>query len=205
MPVKKLDLKKQMKEFWAPPREPLFVKVPPLNFLMVHGEGNPNTSQEYQEAVQVLYSLSYALKFMLKKSARGVDYTVAPLEGLWWVDDMNLFDVDNKDAWKWTMMIMQPRQVTSAMIKKAMIEVAEKKDLPGLYRVKFEAFDEGLSAQVMHIGPYAAEKPTVDALHAFIHVNGYRRRGKHHEIYLSDPRRTVPEKMKTVIRQPVER
>lgn len=205
MTTKKLDLKREMKEFWLPPREPVLVKVPPFYFLMVDGQGDPNTAQAYQDALQALYGVSYTLKFMLKKSARGVDYSVAPLEGLWWADNMELFSAEDKGQWLWTAMIMQPRPVSEALIHKAMEEVAEKKELPALSKVRFECYDEGLSAQIMHIGPYAAEKPTIDRLHAFIESNGYRRRGKHHEIYLGDPRRADPAKLKTVIRQPVER
>ncbi len=205
MPIKKLDLKKEMKEFWLPPREPVIVKVPAMNFLMIDGEGDPNTAQQYQDAVQALYSVAYTIKFALKKSAKGVDYTVPPLEGLWWVDNMELFSVERKSDWKWTMMIMQPGAVTEALVKRAVEEAGKKKELPALSRLRFECFEEGPSAQIMHIGPYAAEKPTVARLHAFIQANGYRRRGKHHEIYLSDPRRGDPAKMKTVIRQPVER
>jgi len=153
--------------------------------------------------VEALYSVSYALKFLIKKGATGVDYGVMPLEGLWWVDDMAEFSVDNKGIWKWTVMIMQPEFVTKELVDKALEEVEKKKNLPALSKIRFESYHEGQSAQIMHIGPFSAEGPTIEKLHGFIKEKGYSLRGKHHEIYLSDPRRTAPEKMKTVLRQPI--
>lgn len=128
---------------------------------------------------------------------------VMPLEGLWWTDDMRKFSVQNKDIWKWTAMIMQPEYVTKDLFDKALKRVEKKKNPPALSKARFESFHEGLSAQLMHIGPFSAEGPTVKRLHNFIRENGYELRGKHHEIYLSDPRRSRPGKMKTVIRQPI--
>jgi len=203
--MNKVDLKKTLKHLYNPStREVSVVDVPPMNFLMIDGAGDPNVSPEYQQAIEALYSLSYTLKFMVKKSA-GVNYVVMPLEGLWWTDDPGQFSMTNKDAWKWTAMIMQPEHVTPELFEEALAEVRQKKDLPALDRVKFEAYHEGLSAQIMHIGPYAAEEPTIARLHHFIRDNGYEPNGKHHEIYLSDPRRTAPEKLKTVLRQPIRK
>lgn len=179
------------------------VEVPRMNFLMVDGTGDPNTSQDYRDAVEALYALSYALKFALKK-AEGADYKVAPLEGLWWSDDMAQFSVERKGDWRWTMMIAQPAVVTQAWVDKTLDEVKRKKSLPALARVRFTAWHEGTAAQIMHIGPYATEGPTIQKLHDFIHAEGYTFDGhvqKHHEIYLGDPRRTAPAKLKTVIRQ----
>ncbi len=199
--VTKIDLKKELKHLYnASAQKAEIVDVPEMNFLMVDGAGDPNTSQEYVDAIQALYTMSYTLKFMVKKE-KAIDYGVMPLEGLWWVDDMSKFSVDDKDAWKWTAMIMQPEYVTKELFGKALEQVQKKKNLPAVPKIRFEAFDEGLSAQVMHIGPYSAEGPTVERLHAFIKENGYQLRGKHHEIYLSDPRRSAPEKLKTVVRQ----
>ena len=130
-----------------------------------------------------------------------------PLEGLWWTDDMAQFSTENKGIWKWTAMIMQPEYVTKDLVTKAFEQVEKKKNPPALSKMRFESFHEGLSAQIMHIGPYSAEGPTIKKLHSFIKEKGYEFDGlvqKHHEIYLSDPRRTAPEKMKTVIRQPME-
>jgi hypothetical protein len=201
----KQELKKSLKHLYNPPtKEVVVVTVPPLNFLMIDGTGNPNTAQAYQDAIQTLYSLSYTLKFMLKKGPMAIDYTVMPLEGLWWTPDMADFSMDDKDAWHWTAMIMQPEWITAELVEEARRQVARKDGAAALGLARFETFDEGQAAQVMHIGPYAAEAPTIARLHAFIAERGGRLRGKHHEIYLGDPRRTAPEKLKTVVRQPFE-
>jgi len=200
--MEKLDLRKQYRALYAPPREPVLVEVPPLNYLMVDGAGDPNTSQEYAAAIEALYGMAYTLKFMSKGSG-GPDWVVPPLEGLWWVEDMASFSAGNKDTWLWTAMIMQPAAVTEQMVHAAAEQLRVKKNPPALSKLRFATLDEGLSAQVMHIGPYAEETPTIERLHAFIDQQGHALRGKHHEIYLSDPRRTAPEKLNTVIRQPV--
>jgi hypothetical protein len=201
----KVDFKQELKHLYHPSsKEAVMVDVPEINFLMVDGVGNPNTAQEYKDAVEALYSVSYTLKFMVKKGEAAVDYGVMPLEGLWWTDDMTQFSVENKDIWKWTSMIMQPKYITRDLFHKAIEQVNKKKSLPALSRIRFESFSEGAAAQVMHLGPYSAEGPTVERLHNFIMESGRELRGKHHEIYLTDPQRTAPEKMKTVIRQPVK-
>lgn len=171
---------------------------------MLDGQGDPNTSQDYQDAIQAIYSVSYTLKFKLKKGPPPRDYVVMPLEGLWWADDMDDFLLGNKDQWKWTAMLMQPEYVTKEHFLEASEEAGEKKDLPALPKMRFEEYDEGLSAQIMYIGPFADEGPTIVKLHKFIEDEGHELRGKHHEIYLSDPRRTKPERLRTVIRQPVK-
>lgn len=201
----KVDFKKELRQLYKPsPKEVAVVDVPEMNFLMIDGVGDPNTAQEYKDAIEALYSVSYALKFMVKKGESAIDYAVMPLEGLWWVDDMTQFSMENKDAWKWTAMIMQPEYVTEGLVNAALRQVEKKKNPPALSKIGFESFHEGLSAQIMHIGPYSAEGPTIERLHNFIKENGYELRGKHHEIYLSDPRRSAPEKMRTVIRQPMQ-
>ncbi len=204
--MEKIDFKKEFKHLYNPSsKEIIIINVPEMNFLMIDGLGNPNTAQEYKDAVEALYAVSYALKFMVKKGEAAVDYGVMPLEGLWWADDMTQFSVDNKDIWKWTSMIMQPKYATIDLFDEAIAQVAKKKSLPALSKMRFESFHEGLVAQVMHLGPYSAEGPTVERLHNFIKENGHELRGKHHEIYLTDPQRTALEKMKTVIRQSVKR
>jgi hypothetical protein len=170
---------------------------------MIDGAGDPNTAQEFEDVVEALYAVSYALKFMIKKEKQ-IDYVVMPLEGLWWVDDMTQFSMENKDIWKWTQMIMQPEFVTKDLVEKALEQAEKKKNPPALSKIRFESLHEGLSAQIMHIGPYSAEGPTIEKLHNFIRENGYEPRGKHHEIYLSDPRKSAPEKMRTVIRKPMK-
>jgi len=200
----KIDFKKELKHLYRPSaKEIAVVEVPPMNFLMIDGSGDPNTAQEYQDALETLYAVSYALKFMVKKSEAAIDYVVMPLEGLWWTDDMSEFSVENKDIWKWTAMIMQPEYVTTDLVDEALQEVERKKNPPALSKIRFESLHEGLAVQIMHIGPYSAEGPTVQRLHDFAEEHGYELRGKHHETYLSDPRRAAREKMKTVIRQPV--
>lgn len=199
-----LDLKRQYKDLYNPPADGVrIVTVPPLTFLMVDGHGDPNTEQEFADAVTALYAVAYAAKFMLKKGAAALDYTVMPLEGLWWADDMDDFLTGDKANWHWTLMIMQPDAVTPEVFAAARAQAMAKKHLPALADVRLEQFDEGSCAQVMHYGHYAAEGPTIARLHAFIAEHDYVRAGKHHEIYLSDPRRSAPERMKTVVRQPI--
>jgi hypothetical protein len=201
--VPKLDLKKEYREFYNPSaKEFSVVDVPELQFLMIDGSGDPNTSQAYRESLEALYAMSYTLKFLSK--AEGIDYTVMALEGLWWTDDMAEFTEADKSAWSWTSMMMQPAHLTAAHVEAAAQQVREKKDPPALDRIRFETFREGLSVQIMYFGPYADEGPTIARLHQFAADRGYRLRDKHHEIYLSDPRRSAPDKLRTVIRQPVE-
>ena len=200
--MEKIDYKKVMKDLYQPPTSKVVqVNVPAMNFLMVDGKGDPNTSQKYGEAVEVLFQVSYALKFMVKKGALAIDYGVMPLEGLWWADDMSSFSVEDKSNWKWTMMIMQPEFITLEMVEKAIQDVKKKKDPAAISKLRFETFSEGMSAQIMHIGPFSEEGPTVEKVHQFIDTLG-ELKGKHHEIYLTDIRKADPAKWKTVIRQP---
>lgn len=202
----KIDYKKELKHLYQPSaKEVAVVNVPQMNFLMIDGEGDPNTSQTFQDAVEALYSLAYALKFMIKKGAVGIDYGVMPLEGLWWVDDMTQFSIEKKDEWKWTLMIMQPELVTRELFEEAVDEVRKKKNPVALSNIRFESFSEGKAAQILYIGPFVEEGPTIEQVHSFITESGYTRSGKHHEIYLSDMRKTAPEKLKTIIRQPMEK
>ena len=200
----KIDCKKELKNLYSSSAEKVeVVELPQMNFLMIDGEGDPNTSQSFQDAIDVLYPLSYTLKFIIKRGEIGIDYGVLPLEGLWWADDMSSFSVDNKENWKWTLMIMQPELVKKEMVATAIEEVRKKKKPVALPLVIFESFAEGKVGQIMHIGPFSEEGPTVEKLHSFIKVSGSQRIGKHHEIYLSDIRRAAPEKWKTIIRQPM--
>jgi hypothetical protein len=203
--MKKIDFKKELKHLYQPSaKEVVQVEVPKLNYLMIDGEGDPNTSTAYQTAVEALFVLSYSIKFMAKKGTQEIDYGVMPLEGLWWVDDLSSFSVEDKSNWKWTMMIMQPDFITHEMIDTAIEEASRKKKLSALRKVRFASLSEGRCAQIMHIGPFSTEGPTVELLHAFISDAGYKPNGKHHEIYLSDIRKAAPEKWKTVIRQPIQ-
>jgi hypothetical protein len=200
----KLDFKKEYKHLYLPSKKEFtVVDVPPIKYLMIDGHGNPNNDPVYAETLQTLYSLAYTLKFALKP--QGIEYSVAPLEGLWWMPDMSEFNVANKDRWDWTMMIMQPDQVTSELFAQACADVTRKKDLPLVSKARLETYTEGLSVQILYFGAYADEGPTIARMHAFIRDNGYVTNGKHHEVYIGDPRRTAPEKLRTVIRQPIRR
>jgi hypothetical protein len=202
--MEKIDYKEQLKHLYRPSAKKVeIIEVPQMNFLMVDGEGDPNTSQSFSDAIEALYPISYTLKFMVKKGEMGVDYGVLPLEALWWADDMSAFSTGNKDVWKWTLMIMQPEFITREMVKEATEEVARKKKPVSLPLVRFESFKEGKAVQIMHIGPFSKEGPTIEKVHLFIEDNGSHRVGKHHEIYLSDIRRAAPEKWKTIVRQPM--
>ncbi len=180
------------------------VEVPPLQFLMADGHGDPNTAQEYKDAIEALYAVAYKIKFASKKQLER-DYVVPPLEGLWWAEDMETFSTKrDKSAWDWTMMIMQPEWITLEIFANAIQQVDKAKGLVALPKLRLESYHEGLSVQILHIGPYDDEGPVLDRLHQeFIPQNGYEMRGKHHEIYLSDVRKVAPEKLRTVLRQPV--
>ena len=201
--MKKIDYKKELKHLYRPSaKEVVVVDVPAMNFLMIDGAGDPNTTPFFQEATEALFAISYGLKFMIKKGEQQIDYGVMPLEGLWWTDDMAQFSVEKKGDWLWTLMMMQPAFVTPELFAEAVEQVKKKKNPAALPLMRFEAFAEGKAAQIMHIGPFSEEGPTIEKVHAFINENGGQLSGKHHEIYLSDIRRAAPEKWKTVIRQP---
>ncbi|MCB8943382.1 MAG: GyrI-like domain-containing protein [Ardenticatenaceae bacterium] len=198
----KIDYKKELKHLYNPSTKAVgMVDVPAMTFLMIDGQGNPNTAQAYADAVEALFNVAYALKFMVKKQ-QGIDYGVMPLEGLWWAEDMSQFSVDKKEDWLWTMMIMQPEPVTETLFTEAVVQVQKKKNPAALSQIRFEAFAEGRAAQIMHLGPFSEEGPTIEHLHAFIEERG-QLSGKHHEIYLSDIRKAAPQKWRTIIRQPM--
>lgn len=204
--MEKVDLKRTLKNLYAPSTKDVsFVDVPPMNFLMVDGRGDPNTSEQYVQALEALYSVAYTLKFAIKQGPPGIDYTVMPLEGLWWSDNVDDFVTGNKDRWQWTAMIMQPDFVTRDMFEDAAEKANKKKSLPALPKMRLEQYGEGFAAQIMYVGPYSDEGPTIARIHKAITGAGYELAGKHHEIYLGDPRRTAPERLMTVIRQPAKR
>jgi hypothetical protein len=201
----KIDFKKEYKALYNPPKKDFVViEVPRMQFLMVDGHGDPNTAQGYKDALATLYAVAYKIKFISKKD--GKDYVVPPLEGLWWAETMELFSSRrDKSSWEWTMMIMQPEWITQEMVLNG-IHLVQDNDLAALPFIRFETYEEGLSTQIMHIGSYDDEGPTLMRLHQqWIPQNEYVENGKHHEIYLSDPRRTAPEKLKTVLRQPIRK
>ncbi|MBU1153970.1 GyrI-like domain-containing protein [bacterium] len=203
--MEKIDFKKKLKHLYQPSaKEVILVDVPTMNYLMVDGEGDPNKSQVYSDVIEVLFAVSYAVKFMVKKGALAIDYGVMPLEGLWWADDMSKFSTEDKSNWKWTMMIMQPDFVTKEMVDNAIAEVRKKKNPTAISKIRFESLSEGKCAQILHIGPFSEEGPTIQRVHQFIEARGGKRTGKHHEIYLSDIRKADPVNWKTIIRQPMQ-
>lgn len=207
--MEKLDYKKEYKDLYLPKTKPSIIKVPEMLFIMVHGKGNPNTSQAYTNALEVLYGLSYTIKMSKlgnEKPEGYFEYVVPPLEGLWWVNDGVFWD---KDKLNWISMIRQPEFVTEKVFEQAKKTFARKKPDRDLSQVYLTKFDEGLCAQIMHIGPYDNEPATIKVLEEFITESGYTidisGKRKHHEIYLGDPRKTASEKLKTVIRYPIKR
>jgi hypothetical protein len=202
--IDKVDFKKTLKHLYNPPKQFETVDVPEMQFLMADGHGDPNTAQEYKDVVEALYTVAYKMKFISKKTLEQ-DYAVPPLEGLWWAEDMQTFLTRDKFQWDWTMMIMTPDWITEDIFSEAVAQVRKAKNLPALTRLRLERYHEGLSVQIMHIGSYDDEGPVLATMHSgYIPENGLAEKGKHHEIYLSDPRRVTPEKLRTVLRQPVD-
>jgi hypothetical protein len=202
--IKKIDIRKELKQIYSPSaKEPELVKVPTFNFLMIDGEGAPE-SQQFQEAVQAIYSTAYTIKFVFKFDKK-IDFPVMALEGLWWLKQGAPFQIGKRDDWCWTVMILQPKIVTKTMLTKVIRKIKEKKELPGIDKIRLEPFNEGLSVQMLHIGPYADEPVTMQKIEEFSVERGLTASGKHHEIYMSDPRRVKQENMKTILRHAVKK
>ena len=206
-----IDPKKTLDAYRAKRGEFRIVEVPPMRYLMIDGAGDPNTSPAYRDAVSALFPVAYALKFA-SRSELGVDTVVMPLEGLWHAPDMESFTSRrDKSAWMWTSMIMVGDHITASMFAHAVESVAQKaakkkEPIPALDAVRLETLEEGTCVQTLHVGPFDDEGPVLDDLHhRFIPENGLQMRGRHHEIYLSDLRRTDPAKLRTILRQPVTR
>jgi hypothetical protein len=202
---KKLDLKRELKKYYNPSSSvPEIVDVPNFKYLMIDGIGMDFENGDSQNAIQALFGVSFKIKFMLKRT-QGIDYVVMPLEGLWWSDDLNDFVNGNRDKWRWTYMIMQPEFVTADLVQAALKEVKKSKANKLLDQLRFEDYQEGLSAQMMHNGPFSEEHPYIMEIHRLIKESGgnlMETTKKHHEIYLSDFRKTEPEKLRTILRQP---
>lgn len=202
----KLDFVAQDKQLYTPKTEPEMVDVPTMQYLMVDGQGTPETTPAFQRAFAALYAVAYTLKFMGKKGAPPAgwqDFKVPPPEGLWWMADKSDFDQATPEEWRWTLMLRMPDFVTQEVLHEAIEQLVAKKK-SDIYRiVRLEQYAEGKSVQIMHIGPYETEAADISALEAFADAEGYTYSGKHHEIYFGDPRRTKPEKLKTVLRHPV--
>ncbi|WP_116205765.1 GyrI-like domain-containing protein [Amycolatopsis circi] len=203
--MEKYDVKKARRALYSPPSKDFtVVDVPALQYLAADGHGDPNTAPEYSNAVEALYGIAYAVKFASKKTL-GRDFVVGPLEGLWRADDPSVFLTRDKEKWDWTMLISQPDWITEEMVRETAESVAKKKDNPALAGVQLRTLAEGTSVQILHLGSYDDETPTLNRLHhEYLPEHDLTFNGDHHEIYLSDPRRTAPEKLKTVLRQPVK-
>lgn len=216
MPENKLDYKKEFKDLYMPKSKPTLIKVPSMNFIMIDGKGNPNEiGGEYQLAVELLYALSFTIKMSKMgdfKPEGYFEYVVPPLEGLWWMNDCKI-DLSNKDKFIWTSMIRQPEFVTDKVFQWACSEVAKKKSHLDISKARLSMYNEGLCVQMMHIGPYDDEPGTIAQIESYIEDNNLKDDissvqpdgtiRRHHEIYISDPRKTKPEKLKTVLRHPV--
>ncbi|MGH1549768.1 GyrI-like domain-containing protein [Leifsonia poae] len=202
----KADLKKELGAYTATRGRFDVVTLPPLRYLMIDGHGDPNTADRYRDALQTLYPVAYAVKFLSKRTLDR-DYTVMPLEALWWADDMAAFtSARDKSQWDWTLLNLLPDWITDAHVEEARTTVAAKGSAPLLDELRVETLDEGLCVQTLHLGPYDDEAPVLDELHTrYIPDHGLRMTGRHHEIYLGDARRTAPEKLRTILRQRVER
>ena len=207
--MERLDLRKQLKHLYQPSAKMVeVVDVPELKFAMVDGaiepECAPGSSPAFQQAIEALYGISFTLKFASKqRSEDPIDYTVMPLEALWWALD-GQFDISHPGNWGWTAMIMQPDHITDSMFDEGLAKLRNKRPSPALDRLRFGVFHEGLSMQIMHIGPYGDEPATLARMEEFARQNSYILCGKHHEIYLGDPRRSAPEKLRTILRHPIQ-
>ncbi|MFX4291763.1 GyrI-like domain-containing protein [Streptomyces bohaiensis] len=197
--TKKIDYKREFKELYSARRNPAIVEVPPLRYLALDGEGGPY-SDAYRDAVSALFAISYKAKFLVRGDT-GVDFGVMPLETLWHTDGADT----GKGSWRWSAMIMQPEPVDDVVLGRARETVVAKGEHPAAGDAARRDLDEGTAAQVLYVGPYEEEDPVIDALHAFILDSGARSAGTHHEIYLNSPDRTAPERLRTIIRQPVRR
>jgi hypothetical protein len=202
--MEKIDFRKALKPLYDPPvGEFASIEVPQMQFVKVDGEGDPNTAPAYRAAVEWLYGVSYAMNFAAK-AALGTDYVVPPLEGLWWAHDPKSFITREKGKWRWTMMIMVPDFVTRDIFENAVAKTGGKLGQP-LQSLRLESYDEGPSLQTLHVGSYDEEGPVLARLHGEVMPSkGMAFNGPHHEIYLSDPRKTQSAKLKTILRQPVK-
>ena len=198
------DVRKAHKDLYAPPKSDFVeVQVPELHYLAIDGHGDPNTAKSYVAAIEALYTVAYTLKFTGRKTLER-DFAVGPLEGLWWAPDPSVFAARDKSAWGWTMMIPLPDWVTESQVGDAIDAAWAKKGNDAIKELRLLPLSEGHSVQILHIGSYDDETPTLDRLHhMYLPEHGLTFNGHHHEIYLSDARRTAPEKLRTILRQPV--
>ena len=200
----KIDFKRSLDAYQARSGQFRCVQVPDLQYVMIDGHGDPNTSSDYTEAIAALYPVAYKLKFASKRDL-GRDYVVMPLEGLWWADDMDSFTAwRDKSQWDWTLMIMVPDWIDQHLFDTAVEQVGAKHRAARHEDIRLELLSEGRCVQTLHVGSFDDEADVLARMHhEFISDNGLRMVGKHHEIYLSDFRKVAPEKLRTILRQPV--
>jgi hypothetical protein len=202
----KIDLKKELKPLYtASSKKAALVDIPRMKFLMVDGSGHPDGNPLFQQGMEALFGVAYTLKFSSKLGPQKLDWTMMPPEGVWWVEGSECFEKADKSAWRWTLMIAQPDAVTSGMVREAKKKLKERKNPALVDEVRLESLRKERCVQILHIGPYNAEQPAIEKLLAFAAENGYKVAGRHREIYFSDPKRTKPEKLKTIIRLPVSK
>lgn len=201
--VPTVDYRRELGELYEAREDPTLIEVPSIHYLTVDGHGDPNGSASFRRAVDALCAVAYALKFKVRALPDGVDFAVMPLEGLWWIPNARVWDFDDKSDWDWTLMLAQPAVVTEELVADTLKAVRARRRMKTLDLVRFELFEEGACAQLLHRGPFSAERPTLERLYDFVRREGFMPVGKHHEIYLTDPQRTAPERMRTIIRQPV--
>lgn len=199
-----IDFKKTFKSYYSPkPGQPELLTIPKLHFLMVDGQGDPNTSETFQNAISALYGVAYGLKFSRKKAGLQPDFSIAPLEGLWWTKSGKAFSVGKKQDWQWTVMLWMPNFISAKDVQNQVKVLQAKKPNPALALLRLGDFSEGISVQIMHIGPYSEERPNIELMNHYAELHGYTQSGKHHEIYLGDPRRSAPDKLRTILRHPI--
>lgn len=209
MTVAVFDFKKAFKEYYLPKSDPVLVRIPAMTYIMADGLGDPNNNPQFDQVIENLYGIAYVIKMSKMKGNQPegyFEYTVPPLEGLWWVEK-GVFSLTQRHNWQWTLMIRQPEFVNNIVLEWAKNEIRKKKPEKGQFEIRLETFEEGLSVHALHIGPYATEPETMKKIDFFILQNQLNdlvgKGGKHHEIYLSDPRKAKPERMKTILRHPV--
>lgn len=208
-----IDFMKQDKALYLPKTEPEIIHIPKMKFIMVDGKGQPEGgppehNTEFQNAFSALYGIAYSIKMSYKKGDEPAGYQnfkVAPPEGLWWMEDGKAFDMKRPEEWRWTLMLRMPEFVTPEVVAGYAEQLNQKKKTSIYSNVRLEEYEEGDVVQLMHIGPYDQEGPNIEKMLDYAKEKGYQLRGKHHELYYGDPRRTAPERLKTVLRQPVQK
>jgi hypothetical protein len=200
--VTKIDYTSALRHLYRAREEPDLVEVPPMRFLMIDGQGEPDASATFTEAVEALFAVAYAVKFQVRAEA-GIDFGVLPLEALWWIPHAHLWDFAAGSDRQWTLMVMQPEIASDEVVRGMLDRVAASTNPPGVDRIRFEPHEEGSAVQVLHLGSFRTQRATLEQLHAYVVELGMVPTGKHHEIYLSDPHRTAPHRMRTILRQPV--